>query len=540
MNKSYLLIILIVAVVVVSGCAAKEQADLVKTSFEKAAALEKGPGYSADYKMTFSFSMNDNLKSYISKTPGASQGLGTLENIKINMKLSEAVSDNGTKQKLSMDLTDILALTASKAPANQVIPKKYAVSIYKSGDTSTVCLEFDNAFWKSLGQDVNAPVCASANSKDASGLSGLGSLLTEFNQYSSSSPTALLESLESLYKKGLLKVGAMTDGSAAGRPCKSAAFSIEDFSKLSDEDMLKIAGSGAQSSGIPTQGVGQAAIEQGAKLLKSMIKEVSNDLCFDTENGLPIKINVVVGIDMSAMFKAIVGSLDPSKASEFPDNAIMKSIISLEATSVKTPSTSADTTPPSTAKMVSELELEQMLSPPSSGLGGDLEHPAASKTSITKKLDDKFSAYEDLAKGFKFKYPNDWTLVERENDVQILSPTKIENIILTSQKTQITSTITLDYFTDSVLSLLKTTYGSSFNLVEKASTSFVNAPASKLIYTIKVTDDATGTQVPIKGMTIIALKNDNVYTFAYTATETTYSSLLSLVEEIATSVVERL
>ena len=357
MNKPYLLIILIAAVVFVSGCAAQQQADLVKTSFEKAAALEKGTGYAADYKMEISFTLGDSLKSYINSNPSTSaQGLGALEKAKLTMQLSEAVADSGAKQKLSIDMTSILALSSANAPSNMPTPKKYVLSVYKSGTASTVCVELDTAFWKTQGQDISVPVCSEIT--DSSALSGLGGLLSQIYQYSSSSPTALIETLGSLYNQGLLKVGAMRDDSAAGRPCKSAAFTIEDLSKVSDKDLAKIIGSSAQSSGIPVE-----ALTQTTKLLKTLVKEISEDLCFDSESGLPTKLNAMVSMDLSGFLKPLLKSMDPSKAETFPDNAIMKSIVSMEATSVTIPPTSAQTSVPSTAKVVSELELENLLTP---------------------------------------------------------------------------------------------------------------------------------------------------------------------------------
>ena len=363
MQKSYL-VIAIALVVFVSGCA---QADLVKKSFEKAEALEKGAGYTTDYNLALSISFNDAFKEYAKKDPQTASGLSALQNAKFNLKLSDSIANNGNNRKIVLDLSDAAAAMALANPslaANS--PKKQVVSQYKAGSELTTCVEFDEAYLTSQGSDLSGPICIKGNEKELSKI-GLGSIAQSFNQYSSNLPSSTLEILQSLYGKGLLTVGNIKDESIIGRSCKSVAFSVNDMTKLSDEELIKLIGGGATASGAPTENLAQAAT-----ILKSLLKKFSEELCFDSEHGVPLRNTAEVTTDLSSVIKFSAQqskSLVPAdkqaefenKLKEIPDNLQMVTSMFAEATVFRTPPLPSDYTIPSEIKVMTADEAKSRL-----------------------------------------------------------------------------------------------------------------------------------------------------------------------------------
>ena len=371
MNKAPLFILLIVAVVVVSGCAAQQQADLVKVSFEKASALEKGAGYAADYTTAVSFSFSDSFKDYSTKNPTLAMTFKALGSLKANFKLTEAVGNAGNNKKVVMDMSEFIASISKASPSGASgLPANMIISSYKDGKDATVCMEADPSFWKSFGKAVNTSVCVKGDAKDLSKSGIIGNMFSQFSQYSSTTPSNSLEALATLYSKGLLNVGAMKDDSAAGRPCKSVAFSISDISKLSDADFTKLLSGSAPTGN--SEGSFQKPV---ASLIKTLIKEVSEEFCFDNENGLPLKVKASVGMDMSVILKlglqqakALAQSEEQktqvdSSINDIPSNLVMTTHVDLEATKFKTPSQSADLTAPTGAKAYSAEDFTSMFAP---------------------------------------------------------------------------------------------------------------------------------------------------------------------------------
>ncbi len=350
-KKISLFILLIAAVVFVSGCA---QADLVKTSLQKADALEKGAGYSSDYILSFSISLNNEFKDFISKDPKNLGRVSALEGQKFDMLFSESVANSGNDKKTVLDLSSFLSIISSASPT-AIVPKKIILSQYKSGSDITSCFEFDDEYMKKAGLvknigDLPTPTCIKGDEKELSKL-GLGTFVQSFSQYSSNSPSAVIGPLQTLYNKGLLNVGDIKDDSIINRPCKSVRFTIPDMTKISDQDLIDlVAGLSEDANSLKSQNL---PISQISTALKSILKEFSEELCFDTESGMPLKISAVVSSDFTAVIKssleqarAIVPASKSAeleaKIKEIPNNMKMTTTVSAGATSFKTPASPSD------------------------------------------------------------------------------------------------------------------------------------------------------------------------------------------------------
>lgn len=369
-KKISLFILLIAAVVFVSGCA---QADLVKTSLQKAEALEKGAGYSSDYTLSFSISLNKEFKDFLSKDPKNLGRVSALEGQKFDMLFSEAAGNNGNDKKTVLDLSNFLSIISSASPTANV-PQKIILSQYKSGSDITSCFEFDDEYMKKAGLvknigDLPTPTCIKGDEKELSKL-GLGTFVQSFGQYSSNSPSAVIGPLQTLYNKGLLSVGDIKDDSIINRPCKSVRFTIPDMTKISDQDLIDLmAGLSEDANSLKSQNLPASQI---SAVLKTILKEFSEELCFDTESGMPLKISAVVTSDFTAVIKSSLEqarAIVPSdkmaeleaKIKEIPANMKMTTTVSAGATSFKTPGSPSDyTLPAGTQAMTAEEAMSKM------------------------------------------------------------------------------------------------------------------------------------------------------------------------------------
>lgn len=369
-KKSYLLLILIAAVVVVSGCAAQQQVDIIKTSFEKAAALEKGDGYTADYKMSMKMSPNDAFKNFLSKNPQATAAFQLLES-NLNFRLSESIGSKGNSAKVVMDMTDLFAFQAKALRATgqipgleqAAIPKKVVFEIYTEGDQRTICVEFDKEYWVSQGvNDISGPLCVKGSEPDMSAIPSLGLLVSQYRQYSSYAPDVIIEKFAALYQKGLLSVGDTSKQTIAGRPCNSVPLSIKDLSKLSNQELMDLlSGLGSAAGGQPQDSSMSSTFSDAiATMLKLMVKDITYNFCFDSDHGVLQKTTAAITMDYTQLIKAGAVQARASAAGDaaklkqiedqeklIPSNMGMTVSVDVEATSFKTPSAASDYSIPS-------------------------------------------------------------------------------------------------------------------------------------------------------------------------------------------------
>ncbi len=341
MNKKYYLVAIIALVIFVSGCT---QVSTLTEAFKKLKALEAGPGYSVDYIMNFKVELNEKFKEAVKKDPQAAAGLAQLENQPaINLDISGA--KKGDKERSSVDVS---GLAGQESLGVAALPFKKMI-VYQDKNDATICLETDKE-----------TVCTKSTKGELSKKApGLAQQINSANQFSSQSPDKLLAGFKALYDKGALKLGPQGKDTVIGRGCDKISYTVSDFSKLEGKEVLSALGPlGSQLSG--TTGVSEDQITQAAFLLKQIIKDVKQEFCLDSQNGLPLSSTYSLQLDLSNLMKLIASGFGVSGdevTKDIPQGAGFSMVFTTAAKSVKTPIDDSEFALPKDVKVVSADQL---------------------------------------------------------------------------------------------------------------------------------------------------------------------------------------
>ncbi len=386
-KKAHLFILLIAAVVVVSGCAAQEQANIVKTSFEKAAALENGAGYSAEYKMSVQLKPNEGFKSAISKSPQGASAQSLLD-MNLNFKAAESVGNSGKSSKTYLDMTDFvtfqskaLEISNKNLPPEfagaltKSVPKKLVVEIYTENNQKTICLDLGKEYLANIGLSIDSDsVCIKGTESELVKLPTIGSFANQARQYSSYSPDKLISTFSTLYNKGVLSIGGVKQETAAGRSCNTVPITIKDLTKLTNEEILDILAGASSATNNQQSTFSEQLANASATILKQLIKNLQYDMCFDSEHGVIQKLYTVAKADYTDMLKSgaaqakAMAKGDPERLKkieeqekQLPEDMSMEIIVNLEATSFRSPSAASDYTLSSGTKIYTVNEIWNLL-----------------------------------------------------------------------------------------------------------------------------------------------------------------------------------
>jgi hypothetical protein len=159
-------------------------------------------------------------------------------------------------------------------------------------------------------------------------------------------------------------------------------------------------------------------------------------------------------------------------------------------------------------------------------------------SSVQSLSNDSVLVYESPAYGIRTQYPDRWEIVIQSDSNSSLSlkfNSPLENDtdiyrenVLFEVNTISNNTALSDYTTGALISYLESFPDLKFN--ELSSTNLTNSaaiPAYKLV--------ATQTQDSRDFMSIVAIKDDKVYTITYSSEKTRYSTYLPIIEEMINS-----
>lgn len=348
MNKSYLVLVL-AAIIFVSGCT---QATIITEAFKKFSTLEAGPGYTADYDVKFSMTVNDKMKAAVASDPQAAASLGQLDKFSdIKLKLSEG--KKGKLEKSYIDISGLGAILGGGAVSGESLLPFKSVSVYQNKNDATVCLETSKDSTK----------CAKSTKEELSKkLPGLASALNSANQFSQQDPTKVLGQFKVLYDKGALKLGPQGTSNVLGKQCDQISYTVGDLSKLDSKELLAALGPFGSQLGSTGQ-VSEKDLGQLSFLFQKMIKEIKQDFCLDKETGFPLMSSYSIEIDISQLVKALASSFGASadeqaKATQkIPEGAGFVIKFAATATSFKTPVEDSAFNVPADSKFVSPEEL---------------------------------------------------------------------------------------------------------------------------------------------------------------------------------------
>ena len=332
MKKPYIFILLISAVVFVSGCA---QATTVLDAVNKMKALGAA-GYYSDYTTNFKIEGNDKLKSATIENPSSLGSLGSITALPtLSFKISEA--KKGNKEKGVVDLStlaDALSTVLTRGqPSNFTFPLK-SLSIYMDKETNktAICLEVSE-------NNQNQIVCNKGKLDTISKLSpALSSQLSSVEKVSQQGPENLLEQFKKLYDKGALKLGPQSKKTVIGRECDLISYTVSDLSKLETKEMIALLGPvGSQLLGLGQ--IQESQLDQISFIFKQLIKEVKQELCLDVQHGLPLSTFVSTEIDLSAAsnMASSLGLPAQPGAAKIPEGVGLIFRLSTEVTNFKTP-----------------------------------------------------------------------------------------------------------------------------------------------------------------------------------------------------------
>jgi hypothetical protein len=168
----------------------------------------------------------------------------------------------------------------------------------------------------------------------------------------------------------------------------------------------------------------------------------------------------------------------------------------------------------------------------------DSDTTTTTASSVQSLSNDSVLVYESPAYGIRTQYPDRWEIViqsdsnsslslkfnsQAENDTDIYRENVLFEVNTISNNTAVS-----DYTTAALASYLESFPDLKFN--ELSSTNLTNSaaiPAYKLV--------ATQTQDSRDFMSIVAIKDDKVYTITYSSEKTRYSTYLPIIEEMINS-----
>jgi len=328
-SKKYL-ILAIVAIVIISGCA---QATLLVEAFNKTKNLVSTTGYSSKYDVS--------LKIDATQATKDSKLLGDLPTEP--MKLREEIAEKGDNTRNTLDVSELAKLSGDSPDEASVF------SVYSKKDEVSFCLT------SKAGIECTKDKIDSLKKPSLS----LSSQLGQLSQISQETPEKTLSNLKKLYDKGALTLGATSKETIIGRQCDKLSYTVSDTSKLDAEDLVAVLG-GAGSQQIPPE-----QLTQSASLLQQLIKSMSTELCLDSQYGIPLKSSVIVVVDMTDFIKGLASSFGgEDRASSVPSE--LKYTISVNSIATQfNPSTSdSEFDLPAGAKI-----LEPIIAVPEPGLG---------------------------------------------------------------------------------------------------------------------------------------------------------------------------
>jgi len=142
-----------------------------------------------------------------------------------------------------------------------------------------------------------------------------------------------------------------------------------------------------------------------------------------------------------------------------------------------------------------------------------------------------WATYTNVSNGFSIQYPQDWTKLERINDVIFIKEVQSAPavVFISVYEEEQGTTVDDDYVDQCILAMRL--YSPGDNISESSETTVAGMPAHKFICI------NTSAQTPMKRMEIHTIKDNMLYITTYMTSESVYPAYLTTVQQMIDSLV---